>query len=79
MALPRMSLRAHFILKVKTMEDKCGCGCDEEKISVEQIAQSNHVLINSLLQLLLDKNVFSEHEFKDQINKLVMPTEKKKE
>jgi len=40
--------------------DECTC---EEEMSPEELAESNHIMLNALIDLLIKKGVFSEEEF----------------
>ena len=50
------------------MEEKCEvcgeeeCTCEEE-MSTEDLAESNHVMLNALIDILIKKGAFTEEEF----------------
>lgn len=56
------------------MPEECECGdfkencdCDEEELSMEDIAESNHVVLNALIDLLVEKKIISEEELDKKI------------
>ena len=50
-------------------EEKCEvcgeeeCTCEEEEMSTEDLAESNHVMLNALIDILIQKGAFTEEEF----------------
>ena len=49
-------------------EEKCEvCGLPEDEctceMSTEDLAESNHVMLNALIELLIKKGIFTEEEF----------------
>lgn len=52
-------------------EHKCGCGCEgngEEEISIEEMLEDNNIVLNTLIDLLIEKKVISEEEFMNKLN-----------
>jgi hypothetical protein len=48
------------------MTDK-ECNCCED-VSTEDLAVNNNILINTLIELLIQKKVFSEEEFQEALD-----------
>ncbi len=54
------------------MTEKCEeCGqedCTCEEMSTEDLAETNHVLVNALIDMLIEKKVISEEEFNKKLD-----------
>ena len=45
--------------------EECGkeeCTCEEEEMSTEELVETNHLMINALIDLLGEKKVITEDE-----------------
>jgi len=51
------------------VEDDCSCGedcecdCCDSEMGVEELTETNNLLINAVIELLIRKNTFSRDEF----------------
>jgi hypothetical protein len=54
----------------ETNEDSCGCCCESEDISLKEVAYHADDKVDALIQLLIKKNIFTEHEFEEEYNAL---------
>jgi len=57
----------------ETNEDSCGCCCkseESEDISVKEVAYHADDKVDALIQLLIKKKLFTEHEFEEEYNAL---------
>jgi len=56
--------------------DHCGCGHDhshehgEDEMTTEELVDNNNVLLNTLIDVLIKKNVISEEELRNAIKEL---------
>jgi hypothetical protein len=41
-----------------------------EEVSFEELAENNNVLLNALIDLLIEKKIFTEEEFQNKVNPL---------
>jgi hypothetical protein len=65
--------------EMETTEDSCGCCCESDDISVKELAYHADDKIDALIQLLIKKNVITEHEFEEEYNSLFEEDEEKTE
>lgn len=61
----------------ETTEDSCSCGCEScdcgsesEDISIKEVAYHADDKVDALIQLLIKKKLFTEHEFEEEYNAL---------
>jgi hypothetical protein len=55
-------------------EEKCGCGCEgHHEVTTDEIARSNNLLLNALINALIGKKLVKEEE----INKAAKELQKK--
>jgi hypothetical protein len=53
----------------ETKEDSCSC-CESEDISIKEVAYHADDKVDALIQLLIKKKLFTEHEFEEEYNAL---------
>lgn len=48
----------------------CGCGCEDDdmEMSTEEIVEENNVVLNTLIDLLIEKGIISEDELLEKLN-----------
>lgn len=50
-------------------DDDCDCGCDDE-MSCEELSESNNLLINAVIELLIKKKLITRDEFEKTLDEL---------
>lgn len=67
------------------MGKECHCGdCNDEKeinteeMTTDEIVDSNHLMIHALVDLLIEKKVITEEEYKNKIDSMCDETEDEK-
>lgn len=61
------------LLKMEEENKSCGCGCEEmseEEMSVEEMLEDNNIVLNTLIDLLIEKKIISEEEFMTKLNSM---------
>jgi hypothetical protein len=59
-------------------ESTCSC-CEKEDISIKEVAYHADDKIDALIQLLIKKKLFTEHEFEEEYNALFEEDEDKED
>lgn len=61
--------------KKETCGDNCDCGHDhqEHQISMQQIVEHNHILLNAMIGVLLEKKLISEQDIKAKLKQMGIP------
>ena len=62
-------------VKKEECGENCDCGHDHPKqqISVQQIVEHNHILLNAMIGVLLDKKLISEQDIKAKLKQMGIP------
>ena len=48
----------------------CDCGCDCDEMTIEELCETNNLLINAVVELLIRKKAFSRKEFEDLLEEM---------
>lgn len=49
--------------------DDCGCECDEE-MSADELSETNNILINAVIELLINKKLITREEFEKTLDEM---------
>lgn len=62
-------------VKKEECKDNCDCGHDHnhQQISMQQIVEHNHILLNAMIGVLLEKKIISEQDIKAKLKEMGIP------
>jgi hypothetical protein len=66
-------MAAKKAVKKEECGDNCDCNHNHQQISMQQIVEHNHILLNAMIGVLLEKKLISEQDIKAKLKEMGIP------